>query len=149
MEMEPEVKKSDSEASGEEEQEEESTEKHTQEAKVRPWSFNIHVLCTAAPSGRSPIFICLFVVFLQEQESKSIKLEDLLEKEARAFSFGDRSQMGRPVRQSTAGPCTRRGHVVPSHLHRDHRLDQVPSQALESPREPQRALSSWPNARAS
>lgn len=42
--MEPEVEKSDSEASGEEEQEEESTEKRTQEAKVRPWSFNIHVL---------------------------------------------------------------------------------------------------------
>ncbi|XP_039734685.1 uncharacterized protein C13orf46 homolog isoform X2 [Pteropus medius] len=47
--MEPEVEKSDSEASGEEEQEEESTEKRTQEAK--------------------------------EQDSKSIKLEDLLEKE--------------------------------------------------------------------
>lgn len=71
--MEPEVEKSDSEASGEEEQEEESTEKRTQEAK--------------------------------EQDSKSIKLEDLLEKEARAFYFGDGSQMGRPVRQSTAGPC--------------------------------------------
>ncbi|XP_016007448.1 uncharacterized protein C13orf46 homolog isoform X2 [Rousettus aegyptiacus] len=79
--MEPEVEKSDSEASGEEEQEEESTEKRTQEAQVRPWSFNIHVLRTAAPSGRSPIFICLFGVFLQEQESKSIKLEDLLEQE--------------------------------------------------------------------
>lgn len=147
--MEPEVEKSDSEASGEEEQEEESTEKRTQEAQVRPWSFNIHVLRTAAPSGRSPIFICLFGVFLQEQESKSIKLEDLLEQEARAFYFGDRSQMGRPVKQSTVGPCTRCGRVVPSHLRRDHRLDQVLPQAPESPGEPWRDLSSWPNARAS
>lgn len=33
----------------------------------------------------------LFGVFLQEQEPESIKLADLLEKEARAFHFGDKS----------------------------------------------------------
>lgn len=102
--MEPEVEKSDSEASGEEEPEGgENTDKCLQEAKVRPWSFNIHVLL-AIPCGRSPAFIYLFGVFLQEQESESIKLKDLLEKEARAFYFGDRSQMGRPGRHRPAGP---------------------------------------------
>lgn len=68
--MEPEVEKSDSEASGEEEQEEESTEKRTQEAQVRPWSFNIHVLRTAAPRvGVPSLFACLVSSYRNRSQS--------------------------------------------------------------------------------
>ena len=57
--LEPEVEKSDSEASHQEQHEEDkSTDIRTQEAKVRPWSSNVHVLLCPRV-GVLPLLTCL------------------------------------------------------------------------------------------